>query len=59
MQNYDIIIIAIEVIIIIALIFFVRKFSKERKELMRLEEENAIKMREQMLKDRLANDKRR
>lgn len=59
MQNYDIIIIAVEVIIIIALIFFVRKFSKERKELMRLEEENAIKMREQMLKDRLANDKRR
>lgn len=57
--HYDLMIIAVLVILIVVLIVFIRKLSREKKELQQLEEQNAIKMREQQLNDRLANDRRR
>ena len=55
----DILIIALELAVIVVLMFFVKKKNKAKKERMRLAEENAVKLRDQALNYKLANDKRR
>ena len=55
----DMLIIVLEIAAIVALIIFVKKLSKEKKERIRLEEENAIKEREKSLNEKLANQHRR
>lgn len=55
----DILIIALELIVLIVLIIFIKKIKKAKNARMRLEEENAVKLRDQALNDKLANDKRR
>ena len=58
-MQIDMIIIAVEVVVIITLIFFVRKLSKRKKEKDSLDRQNAIRLREQELNDKLMNEKRR
>ena len=55
----DILIIALELAAIVVLMLFIKKKNKAKKERLRLAEENAVKLRDQALNDKLANDKRR